>query len=216
LRGSAGALKFLSTLNSQLPTGLDVSPAARDQVVQSLGEHFASDRITLDEYERRVHEALRAPSHAALVELTRDLGGPVVPVAAPLPATATVTRSVDMHMRRIAKPRRFWAFMSGVIRRGRWRVPERMRAIAIMGGVELDLSEAELTAQVTEIDVIAVMGSVVVTVPPGVRLESDGIAILGGFEDQLREPASGDPNAPIVRVRGVAIMGGVETKVVES
>jgi hypothetical protein len=91
-----------------------------------------------------------------------------------------------------------------------------MRAIAIMGGVELDLSEAELTAQVTEIDVIAVMGSVVVTVPPGVRLESDGIAILGGFEDQLREPASGDPNAPIVRVRGVAIMGGVETKVVES
>jgi hypothetical protein len=195
---------------------LDVSPAARDQVVQSLGEHFANDRITLDEYERRVHEALRAPSHAALVELTRDLGGPVVPVAVPLPATATVTRSVDMHMQRIAKPRRFWAFMSGVIRRGRWRVPERMRAIAIMGGVELDLSEAELTAQVTEIDVIAVMGGVVVTVPPGVRLESDGIAILGGFEDQLHEPASGDPNAPIVRVRGVAIMGGVETKVVES
>jgi hypothetical protein len=195
---------------------LDVSPAARDQVVQSLGEHFANDRITLDEYERRVDEALRAPSHAALVELTRDLGGPVMPVAAPLAATATVTRSVDMHMQRIAKPRRFWAFMSGVIRRGRWRVPERMRVIAIMGGVELDLTEADLTAQVTEIDVIAVMGGLAVTVPPGVRLESDGIAILGSFEDQSHEPVSGDPNAPIVRVRGVAIMGGVETKVVES
>jgi hypothetical protein len=194
---------------------LDVSPAARDKVVQSLGEHFAHDHLTLDEYERRVQVAFRAQSHDALAELTRDLGGPVVPAASPA-STPAVTRPVDSDVQRLSKPKRFLAFMSGVVRRGRWRVPERMRVIAVMGGVELDLSEAELTAQVTEIKVTAVIGAVVVTVPPGVRLESDGTAILGGFEDQLHEPASGDPDAPVIRVTGVAIMGGVETKVAES
>ena len=50
-----------------------------------------------------------------------------------------------------------------------------------------------MTAGVTEIDVFAMMGGVVVTVPPNVRLECDGFAFMGGFEDQLQVPASGDP-----------------------
>jgi hypothetical protein len=88
-----------------------------------------------------------------------------------------------------------------------------MRAIACMGGVVLDLREARLTAPVTDIYVVAVMGGVEITVPPDVRLESDGFAIMGGFEDQLKEPASMDPNAPVVRIHGLAVMGGVEAKV---
>ena len=103
--------------------------------------------------------------------------------------------------------------MSGVVRRGAWLVPKRIRAIAFMGGVELDLREARLGPGVTEIDVLAVMGGVVVTVPPNVRLECDGFAFMGGFEDQLKLPASGDPDAPVVRLTGFAFMGGVETRV---
>jgi hypothetical protein len=192
---------------------LDVSPAARDKVVQSLGDHFANDHLTLDEYERRVDEALRAPSAAALAELTRDLNA-LVPVSS-TPASAPAPRPATTVQPRESAPRRFLALMSGVVRKGRWVVPGRIRAVAIMGGIELDLSAAELTAPITEIHVTAIMGGVVVSVPPGVRLESDGLAILGGFEDQLHEPASGDPNAPVVRVRGLAFMGAVETKVVE-
>jgi hypothetical protein len=105
--------------------------------------------------------------------------------------------------------------MSGVVRRGAWVVPKRMNAVAFMGGIELDLREAVLDPGVTEIDVLAVMGGVVVTVPPNVRLESDGFAFMGGFEDQLKQPASGDPNAPVVRLTGFAFMGGVEARVLE-
>jgi hypothetical protein len=36
---------------------------------------------------------------------------------------------------------------------------------------------------------------------------------MGGFEDQLREPASRDPSMPLIRVHGLAIMGGVEARV---
>jgi hypothetical protein len=103
--------------------------------------------------------------------------------------------------------------MSGVVRRGAWVVPRRISAFALMGGIELDLREAILDPGGTEIEVMAVMGGVVVTVPPTVRLESNGFALMGGFEDQLKEPASADPNAPVVRLTGFALMGGVEARV---
>ena len=189
-----------------------VPPAARERVVQDLADHFAQDRLTMPEYERRVELAYRADSADALRELTRDLA-PLVPqvsqpaaMAVPAGASTTLTTRVKS----------FFALMSGVVRRGKWTVPSRMRAIACMGGIGLDLREATLTAPVTDIYVFALMGGVEIIVPPNVRLETDGFAIMGGFEDQLKEPASGDPNLPMIRVHGLAIMGGVEARVADA
>jgi hypothetical protein len=189
-----------------------VSPAARERVVQDLADHFAQDRLTLPEYERRVELAYRADSTDALRDLTRDLA-PLAPVryAESVPAAAPDATRVAPNL--ASKAKTFLALMSGVVRRGTWTVPPRIRAVACMGGVGLDLREATLTAPVTEISVFALMGGVEIILPPGVRLESDGFAIMGGFEDQLKEPASRDPNAPVIRVRGLAIMGGVECRV---
>jgi hypothetical protein len=181
-----------------------VSPAERERVVQQLAEHFTRDQLSLDEYERRVTEAYRARGMEALAALTRDL----VPAAVPAVSTAAVPGP-----RPAAGVKRILALMSGVVRRGNWTVPPRLRAAAVMGGIELDLREATLSAPVTDIYVIAVMGAAVITAPPHVRVEADGLAILGGFEDQLQLAGSSDPSAPLIRVRGVAIMGGVEVKV---
>src|SRR6185295_10761269 len=63
----------------------------------------------------------------------------------------------------------------------------RERLVAIMGGVELDLRQAELPPGVTEISAFVLMGGLVVRVPPGVRLETDGFAFMGGFEDRMHE-----------------------------
>jgi hypothetical protein len=184
--------------------GAQIPPAERERIVRVLGEYFAQDHLSLDEYERRVVDAYRAPSREALDGLTRDLpvlASSAMPVPAAAPAAAAGAR------------KRVVAFMSGVVRRGAWLVPARLRATAVMGGVEIDLREATLTAPVTDIYAVAVMGGVVVTVGPDVRLEADGFAIMGGFEDQLEHAGSNDPAAPVVRLRGVAVMGGVEARV---
>ena len=179
-------------------------------MVQDLADHFAHDRLTLPEYERRVELAYRAPSADALSDLTRDLAP--APVARMAPGAAV--RRDDATVAPLApRVKNYFALMSGVVRRGAWTVPARIRAFAWMGGIGLDLREATLTAPVTDIYVFALMGGVEIIVPPGVRLESDGFAIMGGFEDQLTEPASADPNVPLVRVHGMAIMGGVEARV---
>jgi hypothetical protein len=189
--------------NSPLPApSLD---SVRERVVERLSTHYARDQLTLEDLEARLERVYAARTTDAVESV---LAGLPALASAATPSTAVAG---------VRRPRRrtFMAVMSGVVRRGAWVVPRRISAVAFMGGVELDLREAIIDPKLTEIDVLAVMGGVVVTVPPNVRLESDGFAFMGGFEDQLKAPASGDPNAPVVKLTGFAFMGGVEVRVLE-
>jgi hypothetical protein len=176
---------------------------ARERAVERLSIHYARDQLTLEELESRLERAYAARTTEALDAVLAGL-----PALSPTSAQAAATPAA-----KAPRGRTYVAVMSGVVRRGAWLVPKRINAFAFMGGVELDLREAQLSSGVTEIGVLAVMGGVVVTVPPNVRLECDGFAFMGGFEDQLKQPASGDPNAPVVRLTGFAFMGGVEARV---
>ncbi|MGH7719853.1 MAG: DUF1707 domain-containing protein [Gemmatimonadaceae bacterium] len=180
--------------------------AHRARTIQTLSDHFAQDHLSLEEFEERVERVYRATTPAALAELTAGLpvlagGGALAEAQDTVPSLAVGERKTIL------------AIMGGVVRRGVWSVPSRIHAIAVMGAVELDLREARLPPGVTEIVAFALMGAVEILVPPHVRVETDGIALLGGFEDQLHQPASADPAAPAVRVTGLAIMGGVEARV---
>ncbi len=77
----------------------------------------------------------------------------------------------------------------------------------------LDFREAVLGAGVTDVNVLAVLGSVEIIVPPEMAVEADGMAVLGGFEYQTDAPLRTDPNLPTLRVRGLAVLGGVNVEV---
>ena len=81
---------------------------------------------------------------------------------------------------------------------------------AIMGGVELDLRNAQIRpGDDVIIDAFAMWGGVEITVPPHWRVTADVLPIMGGFEDNTH-PA-GD-SGPTVTIRGTALMGGIEVK----
>jgi hypothetical protein len=101
--------------------------------------------------------------------------------------------------------------MSGVSRRGSWVVPPEYTAVAVMGGVELDLTSATLASREVVIRVVAVMGGVEVIVPPDIAVMVDGFGLMGGF-DEGRSTDVPPPGAPLVRVTGVALMGGVSVR----
>ncbi|MDX1621020.1 MAG: DUF5668 domain-containing protein [Nitriliruptorales bacterium] len=82
-------------------------------------------------------------------------------------------------------------------------------ATAIFGGVELDLTGAELDAEAT-LDVVALFGGVDIEVPAGWHVRLDGPAIFGGHESHVRAPST--PDAPILRVRATAMFGGIDVK----
>ena len=189
------------------PRPLPVRPIeqVRERVVEALSEHFARDHLSLDELETRMARVYSATTPADVDALVADL--PALALGAP------VTVTPDAYAPTPKLKERLVAIMSGVVRRGLWKVPRRLRVVAIMGGVELDLRQAELPPGVTEITAFVLMGGLEIRVAPGVRLETDGVAIMGGFEDRVHDYGLAPADAPVVRVTGIAIMGGVEAQV---
>ena len=187
----------------------------RERIVEALTQHFAQDDLTMAELERRLSLVYAAQTPAALGEVLEGLpSAGQGPSGSQVPATASqgstmVTPAEGYGWRTLV------ALMSGITRKGPWTAPRRLHAIAFMGGIELDFRSARLTHQVTEVNIVAIMGGVVITVPPGVRVESDGFAIMGGFEDAPDTLVSSNLNAPLIRIRGLALMGGVEVRVVD-
>jgi hypothetical protein len=103
-----------------------------------------------------------------------------------------------------------FAVLSGAERKGAWEPPEALRVVSILGGARLDFREADLLEGVTEIEIFTVMGGVEITVPPDVDVDARGLGVMGGFAHVRHRAAETD--APCLRIRGFALMGGVEIK----
>ena len=176
----------------------------RERVIEALSEHFARDNISLDDLETRMARVYAASTPQEVDSLLDGL--PTLATGAPLPAVSEPNSPAPKLRERLV------AIMSGIVRRGLWKIPRRVRVVAILGGVQLDLREAELPPGVTEIRAFIFMGGLDVRVAPGVRLETEGVAIMGGFEDRMDDSGAGR-DAPVVRITGVAIMGGVAAQV---
>ena len=79
-----------------------------------------------------------------------------------------------------------------------------------MAAIDLDFTQAEFESSVAEVDIAAVMGAVKVTVPPDIRVECDGVGLLGVFESLQQSGRNLPPDAPTLRITGAAIMGALE------
>ena len=183
---------------------LRASDADRDRVADILREALAEGRLTAEEHAERVDGVLQAKTVGELEPFVRDLPaaagaarGYIPPPTRPTGIPAAVDDNVV-------------AVFSSATRKGRWRVGRRTHVYSIFGSVEIDLSEALFEYQQVVIKAIAVFGSVEVRVPENVSLRGSGGGILGNFEVDTVD--SGEPDAPVVYVDGMAILGNIEAK----
>jgi len=163
---------------SEPDQSLRVSDAERDVTLRTLGDHAAVGRLTLDELEERSGRALAAKTRGELAALTSDLpaGG------AQASGSPALTRDA-----RAKRPVRWMvSIMSGSHRRGRFRAVGSINAVAIMGGDEIDLRDAEIE---------------------GGELTLNLFALMGGHEEVGRE-LSPRPGAPLIRIRVYNLMSG--------
>jgi hypothetical protein len=109
------------------------------------------------------------------------------------------------------RPRWLIGVLGGSEHKGRWRLANRLRIIAFLGGVNLDLGQAEPDGPESLITIVAVLGGVEISAPPGVPIELTGISLLGGKSDE-RPPGPRLPGCPVVRVRAFCLFGGVKVK----
>jgi hypothetical protein len=179
---------------SPVPDGeLRVSDSERDATLQQLSRQAGEGRLTLDELEERAGLALAAKTRADLSTVTRDLPADAGSASAAGPRKPPV--------------RWFVAIMGGSNRRGRFRAGSQLNSLAIMGGDEIDLREAEIDGDGLTLNLYSIMGGSIIYLPDTVDVEISGFAIMGGNEE--RGPSTRPrPGAPTVRIKAFSLMGG--------
>lgn len=182
------------------PSQLRISDADRHRVAEILREAAGEGRLDFDELNQRLEATYAARTYADLVPITHDLPAHPAPQPARHPSSVVPGPAGERHV----------AILGGFDRKGAWVVPRRLSIFAMMGGADLDLREAKFAAQEVTITVNCFMGGAQITVGPHVNVVMEGTGIMGGYSGPSRRvPAELDESSPTVRVRGVAIWGGV-------
>jgi hypothetical protein len=180
------------------------APSLEDQRRATLAELeklLGTQAIGAEEYRSRAEVARHARDEAELATVRPA----ALQRAAPKHPTPATPAALD-------NPTGFAvAFMGGSLRNGQWEPPDTLYALAFMGGVELDFREAALLEGTTDVVALALMGGIKITVPDDIDVEVNGFGFMGGFEHVSRHEPGGE--RPLLRIRGVAIMGGVSVKV---
>ena len=181
---------------------LRASDVERERAADQLREAAGDGRLTLDELDERLNRCYAAKTVAELAALTVDV---VVSGRDPVPGSPRTPGAV-------VKPgpggsSTIISILSGSDRSGHWRVAPRLKVISILGGSDIDLSEAEFAAPVTEITVFSLLGGSDIRVPDGVDVQVTKFGLLGGNDVELSDQVP-PPDAPVIHLRMVSILGG--------
>jgi hypothetical protein len=175
----------------------------RDRAAEVLREAHAQGRITVDELDERLTSVYSAKTFADLVPATHDLPAVGEPAADPeTPARSRIGGTARFRMS--------LAILGGASRDGAWVVPPAYKAVATLGGIKLDMSDATFAEAETVIKAYAVLGGMEITVPADAEVEVGAVGIMGGIDHGGEGP--GVPGGPRIRIVGVAVMGGIEVK----
>ncbi|MGN6796118.1 MAG: DUF1707 SHOCT-like domain-containing protein [Streptosporangiaceae bacterium] len=184
-------------------TQMRISDADRDQAASVLSAALAEGRLTADEHAERLDAIYASKNYAEILPLVRDLPG----AAAALRAQSAELERMNASPVPIGRPSSMVAVFSNTSRRGLWRVPGAIAAVSIFGHAELDLRDAILPGKEVRIRAVCVLGNVRVTVPPEMHVVDEGWALLGGREFPPDSEESASPDAPVLRISGVSILG---------
>jgi Domain of unknown function (DUF1707) len=182
------------------PPALRASDADRERAADTLRQAAGEGRLTVEELEARLHDVYAARTQPELTHLVADL-----PALAEPPAGRVPVRRGEPGTSRLI------SILGGHERKGRWRIAPECRVVNILGGSDLDLTDAELSDDVVELRVFSLLGGGEIRLPERLNVEVSDLGILGGNEVSLGEERP-DPGGPLLRMHLVSILGGVEVR----
>lgn len=195
-------------MTAATPVELRASDADRDRITDILRDALAEGRLTPEEHSERVEGVLATKTVGELDRFVRDL--PAAHTGRATSAYASAPNRPTAGAIPVDADESVVAVFSAAVRKGRWRAGRRIHAYAVFGSVDIDLSEAIFEYQQVVIKTVSVFGNIEIRVPENVSLRGNGGGVLGNFEVHTMD--SGDPDAPVVYVDGLAVLGNVEAR----
>jgi len=165
--------------------------SAREAAFEGLARQAIGGGSTLDEYAERAAATQQA---ATAQELDALLQG--------LPDDTAGTRAAR-------RPRWLVSVVAGGERRGRWRLRDHLRVIAVFTVRTLDLGTAQPELPDSLITIITAFGGASIIAPQGVSVQLSGSGVFGGSNDN-RADLPPFPGSPLIRIRSFSLFGGVQ------
>ena len=183
-------------------------PAQRERTIRILSDCFAGNLLEMDEFERRIAQAHQARSVQELARLIDDIPGEMLESAKSeqrKPASPSITLRED------EQP--VHGIMMSRTLRGRWLKCRTVSSKVLMSNLELDFRDLDLQEQIVEVNVLALMSSIVITVPQDLPVQVEVVPVLGEVKESRRVNTSIAGRGPGVRLTGFAVMGEVKVRV---
>lgn len=100
--------------------------------------------------------------------------------------------------------------IGGIRREGAWRFDRNIVALSIIGGANLDLTDATIAEEPPTITKISLIGGCDIVATPDISVQVQSLSLLGGNDQDFTD--SPPANAPVVRVRSFSLIGGVKVR----
>ena len=184
---------------------LRASDADRDQVATLLSTAYAEGRLTREEHDERIDQLMAAKTFDDLIPITRDLV--IIGTPAPVATPQTTNRFTIETAGQNPQSDKMVAIFGGVTRSGKWRVRKNIQALALFGGMDLDLRDAIFEASLVEISGLWCFGGLDIKAPEGIEVQDQTAGIFGGTD--VRDIGDPAPGAPTLVIKGVSLFGGV-------
>jgi hypothetical protein len=182
---------------------LRASDADRERAVAVLNAALAEGRLSVAEHSERLDAVYEAKTHAEIAPLIDDLPGRTADQSvAPRTDVAPAGKRRQMIV----------AIFGGTSRKGQWHVEPKMTAVTVMGGATFDFRDVQLPQREITLNCTTVFGGVEIVVPPEMRVIDSGVAVFGGRDAGSGSEESSDPNAPVLRLTGLTLFGGLGVK----
>jgi hypothetical protein len=176
-----------------------ISDADRERAAERLNRAMAEGRISVDELQERLTTVYAARFGSDLTPVLSDLPGDPLDLSADVLATP------------VGPPTVLRVGVSGLKRRGDWRVPSRLRVQSSIGSVLLDFCDTELPEPVVEIELALGAGSARLLVPENATADVDGlVAAYGSVRSKV--PARAVHGRPHFRIYGRTSAGSVTVR----
>jgi hypothetical protein len=187
---------------------LRASDADREKVATVLSTAYAEGRLTREEHDERLDQLMVARTFDDLIPITRDLVVIEAPTSvqqqAPTTAFAIDSSSASDESDKLI------AIFGGVSRNGNWRIRKHTHAVAIFGGMDLDLRNAVFESPTVEISGFWCFGGLDIKVPAGIQVRDQTAGIFGGTD--VRDLGDPIPGAPTLTIKGMTLFGGVSVR----
>lgn len=177
----------------------------REEVIDKLIYHYSHGVISAEAFERRLDKAMASQDHHEIAELAADL---TMQVDDDYSRQKENKFNINYSAGDVPDNETIINIMGGSDRSGRWKVPAEIRVFNLMGGADIDFTDAEFTTPNVTIKTLCIMGGTDIKVPENVNVVTKAFCLMGGVDNKA--PSIADRQAPTITVEGFVLMGGIE------